>query len=123
MKITERESAVNVKKPDGTNLTYYLFDEYEIHFNELEPGCIQPWHHHETIWETIYIIEGELTLKWKDKQENSEQILHPGDVAEVEDSPHSLSNQTKELSKFIVLKQVLSGENHREIFKKDKIVD
>jgi hypothetical protein len=65
MKITTKNDAAFVSKPEGTNVTYYLFPEYEIHINEQLPHTTQTWHHHGKIWETLYIIEGELTAQWK----------------------------------------------------------
>ncbi len=66
MKIVPKDQALHVSKPEGTKVDYFLFDEYEVHYNEQVQGSIQTWHHHQTIWETLYIIEGELTAKWKD---------------------------------------------------------
>ncbi len=123
MKILKRESAIRAQKSDGTNIFYYLFNEYEIHFNELKPGCIQPWHHHQTIWESLYVIEGELVIKWKDRDDTFEQAIYPGTVIEFENSSHSLTNQTQKLVKFLVIKQILSNKNYRDIFKNDKIID
>ncbi len=37
MKITKKEDVLNVNKPEGTNVWYYLFDEYEVHYNEQTP--------------------------------------------------------------------------------------
>lgn len=69
MKITTKKDAIFVSKPEGTNVTYYLFPEYEIHINEQVTHSIQTWHHHEKIWEALYIIEGELTAQWKEDGE------------------------------------------------------
>lgn len=38
-------------------------------------------------------------------------------------TPHTFVNQTDKVAKFLVLKQVLSGEGKKELLKKDKVVD
>lgn len=63
MKIISRSNAIHVDKEEGTSVDYYLFSEYEIHYNEVKPGVTQLWHHHPTISETLYIFEGEIRVK------------------------------------------------------------
>lgn len=123
MKIIKKEDTTNVYKPEGTNVTYFLFDEYEVHYNEQIPGSTQLWHHHEKIWETLYIIEGELKAKWKEDGEVKEQIVKAGDLVEVEHAPHTFTNHTDKVVKFLVIKQVLKGKNHKKLFKQDKVLD
>ena len=123
MRIIEKNNAINVAKPEGTKITYFLFDEYEVHYNEQLPGSTQKWHHHEKVWETIFMIEGELTAKWKDGGEIKEQIVRAGDLVEVENTPHTFTNHTDKTAKFLVIKQVLKGSNIRELMKSDKVVD
>jgi len=60
MKIIQAKDVPHVAKPEGTDVHYYLFKDYEVHYNDQAPHTTQTWHHHEKIWETIYIIEGEL---------------------------------------------------------------
>jgi len=76
MRITSKDSALHVLKPEGINVGYYLFEEYEIHYNEQAPHSTQVWHHHEKVWETLFIIEGELIAKWKENGEEKEQICY-----------------------------------------------
>jgi quercetin dioxygenase-like cupin family protein len=123
MKITTKKDTVFVEKPEGTNVTYYLFPEYEIHINEQVPHSTQAWHHHEKIWETFYLVEGELTAQWKENGETKKQIVHAGDVIETEHTPHTFSNDSDKVVTFIVIKQVLTGENKRDTLKTDKVLD
>ncbi len=123
MKIISKEQAINVKKPEGTNVTYFIFDEYELHYNEQIPHSTQTWHHHEKIWETIYILEGELTAQWQEGQLVKEQIVKTGYLIETQRTPHTFINHTDKTVKFLVLKQLLSGTNKKELLKSDKIVD
>ena len=123
MKIVKKSEAINVNKPEGTNVTYFLFDEYEVHYNEQIPGSTQTWHHHEQIWETIYVIEGELMTYWKEDGQKKSTVVKAGDLIESERSSHTFTNKTDQVVKFLVIKQVLKGENHQAVFKSDKVVD
>ena len=123
MKIISKNDALNVSKPEGTNVTYYLFDEYEVHYNEQIPHSAQTWHHHEKIWESLFIIEGELIAKWKENGEEKEQKVKAGDLIETERTSHTFMNNTDNLVKFLVIKQVPTGEDKKELLKTDKVVD
>lgn len=123
MKIIHSKDAVQVSKPEGTNVTYFLLPEYEVHYNEQIPNSTQTWHHHEKIWETLYIIEGELTAKWKENGQEKSEIVKAGDLIESERTTHTFTNHTDKAVKFLVIKQVLTGEDKKEILKTDKIVD
>jgi len=123
MKITTRLQANHIDKPEGTKVDYYLFDGYELHYNEQAPHTTQTWHHHEKVWESLYIIDGELTAQWREKGTEKSQVVQAGDLIESEDTPHTFTNHTDHITKFIVLKQVLSNTNHRNLFKTDKVLD
>ncbi|MFA5107321.1 MAG: cupin domain-containing protein [Patescibacteria group bacterium] len=123
MKIIRKEETPFVAKPEGTNVRYYLRDEYEVHHNEQAPGSTQTWHHHEKILETLYIIEGELTAEWKHDGKSEKTIVRAGDLIETENTPHTFTNHTDKIVKFIVIKQVPTGTSKRDILKSDKVVD
>jgi len=123
MKIIHKQDAIHVDKPEGTKVDYYLRKEYEVHFNEQVPRSTQTWHHHEQILETLFIIEGELTAKWKEGGKVIEEVVRAGDLIETEDTPHTFTNHTDQMVKFLVIKQVPSGEDKKELLKTDKVVD
>ena len=123
MNIIHKDDASHVDKPEGTKIDYYLRDEYEVHYNEQVSGSTQTWHHHEQILETLFIIEGELTAKWKECGETVEEIVRAGDLIETENTPHTFTNHTDKVVKFLVIKQVLSGKSKKELLKTDKIID
>lgn len=123
MKIYHKKDALNVSKPEGINVSYYLFNEYEIHYNEQLPNSTQVWHHHEKIWETIYIIKGELLAKWKEDGNEKSEIVKSGDLLETEKTPHTFINNSDKIVKFFVIKQLLNGKNKKDILKNDKILD
>ncbi len=123
MKITPANDALNIKKPEGTNVHYYLFNDYEVHYNEQAPQTTQTWHHHEKIWETLYIIDGQLTARWREYGEEKSQIVGPGDLIETGRTPHTFSNDSDETVRFLVIKRMPSDENYREVLKNDKVLD
>jgi uncharacterized cupin superfamily protein len=122
MKIVQKQNALHAKKPNGPEVWYYLFKEYEVHYNEQLPHTTQTWHYHERINETLFLIEGELVIRWKSKSGIEEQIVKAGDLVETEQSDHTFENQSDEIAKFLVIKQLLSGEDKTDILKNDKIV-
>lgn len=123
MKITHRKDVLYVEKPEGVNVAYYLFPEYEVHVDQQMPHTTQTWHKHEHIWETVYIVDGELTAQWKENGEIKKEIVRTGDLIESEHTFHTYSNETDKITKYIVIKQLLTGENKSQILKTDKVVD
>lgn len=123
MKIIKKSDAIHVDKLEGTKVDYYLRPEYEIHYNEQVPASTQTWHHHEKIAETLFIIEGQLTAKWRENGVEQVQIVTEGDLIETENTPHTFHNHTDMVVKFLVIKQVFSGDEKVEILKTDKILD
>ncbi len=124
MKVLHKKDVPHVNKPEETSVDYYLRKEYELHSNKQAPKSTQAWHHHEHIFESLFIIEGELTAKWKTKDEKIiQKLIRKGDLIEVENTPHTFINHTNKIVKFIVIKQVLSGKSKRKLFKTDKIID
>ena len=124
MKIFRSAQAIHAEKPDGTRIKYYLFPEYEIHYNEIPPGTVQVLHHHEQIEETLLILNGELEVLWRnDKMEEQTATLRKGDVIRTEKTPHTFANKSADVVSFAVFKFVPSGINRRELLKRDKIID
>lgn len=123
MKIVKAADVPHIVKPEGTDVHYYLFNDYEIHYNDQAPDTTQTWHHHEKIWETLYIIEGELNAQWRDGDDEKSQIVKAGDLVETERTPHTFSNDTDQIVRFLVIKRIPSGQDHREVLKSDKVID
>lgn len=123
MKIYHKKDTLNVVKQEMLSVTYYLLNEYEVHYNEQKPHSTQVWHHHEKIWETLYVIEGELLAKWRENGAEKSKILIAGDLVETENTPHTFINDSDKVVKFLVIKQVLTGESKKDILKNDKILD
>lgn len=123
MKIVQANKTLHVKKPEGTDVHYYLFKDYEVHYNDQAPHTTQTWHHHEKIWETLYIIDGELMARWRENGEEKSQVVRSGDLIETERTPHTFSNDSDEVVRFLVIKRMPSEEDHSEVLKTDKVLD
>lgn len=123
MKIVSQEKAKFFDSPEGRKAWIYGFPEYEFQYDEQQPSTVLKWHHHEKIWEMIYIIEGELVVRWKGKGEIRKHIVKAGDVIEPGYDSHTFENRTDQVVKFIAFKQVLSGKDMQEIIEKDKVYD
>jgi uncharacterized cupin superfamily protein len=123
MKILKAKDVLHVKKPEGTDVHYYLFKDYKVHYNDQAPRTTQTWHHHEKIWETLYIIEGELTARWREGGQEKSQTVQAGDLVETERTPHTFSNDSDKIVRFLVIKHIPSSEDHSEVLKTDKVLD
>ncbi len=123
MKIVSRENSKNIKSAEGREAWIYSFPEYEFQYDEQQPRTILKWHHHEKIWETIYIIEGELVARWRENGRIKERVVKAGDLVEPGYETHTFENRSDEIVKFIAMKILLSGEDKKEIIEKDKVYD
>lgn len=124
MEITRSEKAIRANKPDGTIVDYYLFPEYEIHYNQVPPRTMQVWHHHKQIEETLLILDGELEAHWRDDGAKEHMaLLKKGDLIRTGNMSHTFINSSEGLVKFVAFKLVLSGVNHHELLKSDKVID
>lgn len=123
MKIIKAKDVPHVKKPEGADVHYYLFKDYEVHYNDQAPHTTQTWHHHEKIWETLYIIEGELNAQWRENGEEKSQVVRAGDLIETERTPHTFSNDSDKVVRFLAIKHIPSNEDHSKVLKSDKVLD
>lgn len=120
--IYSKDDSISVKKKNGTEVSYFIFDEYEIHLNRIPPRTIQEWHKHLKIEETLVVTKGEIVVKWReDNNEFSEKVTKDM-VVRVKNSIHTIENSSEDFAEFTVFRLVLTGENKREIIKKDKIL-
>lgn len=123
MKITRKSDVTHIEKPEGTSVDYFLFDDFELHYNEQAPHTTQMWHKHAQIWESLYIIDGELVARWRDEAGEHESVVRAGDYVESERSVHTFENVSDKPVRFVVMKRMPTGKNYRETFKTDKITD
>ena len=123
MKIIYKSQALHVDKPEGSAVDYYLFPEYEVHYNEVKPGTIQLWHHHQQISESLFIIEGELEVWWLENKTKVKKIVTAGDLVQVENTSHTFINSTDKIVKMIAFRFVPDGIDKSKIIKNDKVLD
>ena len=123
MKIIKKEDSLHIEKPEGLDVCYYLRPEYEVHYNVQAPRTSQIWHHHEKVWETLFIIEGELLAKWRENGKTREQLVKAGDLIESGATPHTFFNNSGQEVKFLVIKQILDGNSKKGILRDDKVLD
>lgn len=122
MKITRKQDVPSVTKPEGMDVQYYLFDDYEIHMNVQPPHTTQQWHRHEEIREVLFMFEGSLVARWLDADGNEQtETVNAGDHIDTGREMHTFENVSDEQAKFFALKMMDSGQNYRETFKADKI--
>ena len=109
-------------KENGTSVHYFLFNEYEIHFNKIKSHSIQEWHKHNNIEEVLVVTNGEIVIWWMERDEKKFMVVGKGTVVRVKKSIHTLENRSNNISEFIVYRTILKGENNRDKIKNDKIL-
>ena len=122
MNIVPKTAAISVTRQDGSDITYYLFPEYEVHYGVLVPGVSQPWHHHEKISETLFITSGSCTLLFLEENKKKERLVVPGDTIQVENTPHTFINTSNEPCHMIAFRFVPQGIDQHEVIKNDKVL-
>jgi mannose-6-phosphate isomerase-like protein (cupin superfamily) len=117
-----KNDAINIHKANGTDVSYYIFNEFEIHMNKISPKSIQEWHYHSKIEETLMIIKGELTCRWLEYDEEKSKKINANEIVRVGNSTHTFENETDGEVEFIVFRFVPNGVDKREIIKNDKVL-
>lgn len=122
--VTTRNDAIYRDKGNGTRVHYYLFPEYEVHANTIEPGTVQEWHHHTRIIESLYVTAGKIEARWVEAGEVQTHTLAVGDLIEVGATVHTFANPSeREPAEFLVFRFVPDGVDKREIIKNDRHAD
>ena len=80
---------------NGTQVDYYIFDEFEIHQCKISPHSIQEWHKHEKIEEVIVVTKGEICVKWKEDNTIKTEKISKGFILKVKNSIHTIENRTE----------------------------
>lgn len=119
----EISDAIHVDKETGTSVDYYIFDEYEIHLNQVRPHTSQEWHSHSRIMETLLVTKGRLLCRYLDEDGREKaKALEKNDLVQVGTSIHTFENDTEDTAEFVVFRFVPDGGNKRELIKNDKKV-
>jgi uncharacterized RmlC-like cupin family protein len=123
MEIISRSDTIFVDKQDGTKVNYYITREYEVHYNEVDAGTEQQWHHHRQIDESIFMIAGSLQAMWMEGDIARSREVTAGDLVRVQNDVHTFANVSNAPARFVVFRMVPDGADKREIIKGDKVVD
>ena len=119
--IIKQTEALSVKKENGTEVDYFLFDTFEVHANIIPNGCIQDWHSHQEIEEIIVVNEGTLLLEWIDNGLMKKNV-ETGEIIRMNNSIHRLSNQGNSEVKCTIFRFVSPTGNQSDTIKNDKKV-
>lgn len=122
LEILTKDKAISVNKENGTSVDYFLFDEYEIHLNNIKPHSKQEWHSHRNIEEVILVTCGEILIRWIEDKEEKSELIRKGTIVRVKKSIHTLENISNDYAEFVVYRMVLNGKNNRDIIKNDKVL-
>lgn len=121
--VVHEEESIHVIKETGTEVNYYIFDEFEIHLNRMMPHTVQEWHFHRKIDESILITKGSLLCKYVDESGvEMSCYARKNEIIRVRNSVHTFENDTNEMAEFVVFRFVPDGTNKRELIKHDKTV-
>ena len=121
--ILHEDDSIYVKKDNGTEVNYFIFNEAEIHLNKILPHTVQEWHFHSKIDENLLITKGKLLCKYKDINGSIKtEYAEKNDVIRVHNSVHTFENDTDETVEFVVFRYVADGKDKREIIKSDKTI-
>ena len=104
------EDAITVQKPNGTHVSYHIFEESEIHLN------------HTLIDECLLITKGVLTCRWLEDGAERTRKVREQEIVRVGSSVHTFANETEEDVEFVVFRFVPDGRDKRETIKSDKVV-
>ncbi|MNM50356.1 hypothetical protein D3C81_613870 [compost metagenome] len=113
---------ISVTKENKTDVDYFIFDEFEIHLNKIPPNTKQEYHKHKIIEEVLVVTKGELIVRWKENESIETTTVFKDNIVRVKKSFHTIENHTDEWAEFIVFRMVPSGEDKREIIKRDKVI-
>ena len=113
---------ISVTKENKTDVDYFIFDEFEIHLNKIPPNTKQEYHKHKIIEEVLVVTKGELIVRWKENESIETTTVFKDNIVRVKKSIHTIENHTDEWAEFIVFRMVPSGEDKREIIKRDKVI-
>lgn len=97
----EEEKVMNFKGGEGALLTRnYVDQDNRIMLSQLEPGASSGYHKHNGNCEIVYILEGEATFIYDDKQET----VKAGQIHYCPDGhSHSMVNNTDKEVKYLAI--------------------
>ena len=120
IEILTRDETIFRKKPDGTEVNYFLFPEFEIHIISLPGKTVQGWHKHHEIEEVLLVQSGKVKIEEVENQQIVSRICAEGELIRMHNSLHRISNPDTLSASFTVFRFVPQGQNQQECIKNDK---
>lgn len=121
MKFIENNNAIHIKKMNETQVAYYILNNYEIHYNVIPANTKQEWHSHKYINEILFVIEGQIEVLWEETGDIHVKKLKKHDLADMENSIHTVINSEEMDAQFLIIKINFDTENPR-LIKEDKVL-
>ena len=109
-------NVVYLDKNNGTRVRYYIFNDFEIHYNWIDSNSIQDWHSHHDVEEIIFVLKGQIQLEWLQGTTTETISLSSKDLVKVNKSVHRIINNTNECSEFIVFRKISDSKDYRNVF-------
>lgn len=122
MEFYQTKDSIEVHKENGTDVNYFIFNEYEIHYNKINPHTCQEWHFHSQIEETLLVTKGELICYWIENGEKKEHKAVENEIIRVKNYTHTFANESDNIAEFTVFRFVHDGVDKRDIIKSDKTI-
>lgn len=122
VKILSIEDAITVEKENKTKVSYFIFNEFEVHKNLIPKGTVQEFHKHNRIEEVIYVTKGVIRVKWMENGKINFKDVCENSLVRVKKSIHTIENNSDSDAEFVVFRMVPDGKDKREIIKNDKKV-
>lgn len=120
LEIIEKTDAISVEKDNGTLVDYFLFEEFELHYNTIPTNCVQDWHSHHAIEEIIVVEQGELVVEWIEKDKIFTKRVKEKEIIRMKSSIHRLSNRSNTAVKCTIFRFVPQHQDYSQKIKTDK---
>ena len=118
--ILNKTDAISIEKENGTLVDYFLFNEFEIHYNKIPVNCVQDWHSHHAIEEIISVDQGELIVEWIENNAIFTKIVKEKEIIRMKNSIHRLSNRSNAKVKCTIFRFVPQHRDNSQVIKNDK---
>lgn len=118
--IINKKSAISVEKDNGTLVDYFLFEEFEVHYNKIPASCVQDWHSHHAIEEIIVVNQGILVVEWIENRKICKKIVGEKEIIRMKNSIHRISNRLNVIAECTIFRFVPQNQDYSQLIKQDK---
>lgn len=118
--IINKTAAISVEKDNGTFVDYFLFEEFEVHYNKIPENCVQDWHSHNAIEEIIVVDQGSLVVEWIEDKTIYTKTVEEKEIIRMKNSIHRLSNPSNTIAECTIFRFVPHHQDYSQLIKQDK---